>query len=113
MKTETSKTIVNIIGISGLVMLLLISLYNIASNELCKANEEYCNDRLLCFHHDKGCETVFPEYYELNTDGTYSRKVYEPTKPRRSNDSHVGYGPRFNITKGVIDNGLNIDGIGF
>ena len=46
-------------GLCGLAMIaipILAFIFTGVSNEMCKANEEYCTDRLLCYYQEKRCE---------------------------------------------------------
>lgn len=44
-----------------IVVIVFLTADNIISNIACKSNEKYCNDNLLCWHHQKGCETLSTE----------------------------------------------------
>lgn len=44
-----------------IVAIIFLTADNIISNIACKSNENYCNEYLLCWHHQKGCETLSTE----------------------------------------------------
>lgn len=46
-------------------VMLMFVVYTIIANEACKANTVYCNDKLLCDHHEIECEAVYPERYDM------------------------------------------------
>ena len=62
-RTERNDLWGGLFGLAMFAIPIVAFIFTGVSNEMCKANEEYCSDYLHCYYYEKGCE----EYPDLVT----------------------------------------------